>query len=63
MKDIINYLLEDEDFKKIVNDHGDGRKTTKKVGSVMTTFSITSEGARSPSKEYCLSICNGEFIY
>lgn len=41
---------------------GDGRKTTKKLGSVMTTFSLPSENKedRSPDKEYCLSVYDGE---
>jgi len=38
---------------------GDGRKTTKKLGSVMTTFSIPNE-KRSPDNEYCIAIYDGE---
>lgn len=42
---------------------GDGRRTTKKLGSVMTTFSLPVENLnkRSPDKEYCISVYDGEF--
>jgi hypothetical protein len=41
---------------------GDGRKTTKKRGSVMTTFCLPSASSRSPDKEYCIPIYDGEIL-
>ncbi|XP_048575576.1 uncharacterized protein LOC125556804 isoform X1 [Nematostella vectensis] len=44
---------------------GDGRKTTKKLGSVMTTFCFPAENSvkRSPEREYCISIYDGKESY
>jgi len=63
-------MIVDEDFKTDIDTNtsqnntitlrfsGDGRKTTKKTGSVMTTFCIPGS-SRSPEKEYCISIYDG----
>jgi len=76
---VLHYLAKEEEFcaaftsaangddnvQSVVNLRfsGDGRRTTKKLGSVMTTFCLPSENLieRSPDKEYCISIYDGKF--
>ena len=66
-------MMKDKEFGKSFKDggsngvialrfSGDGRKTTKKPGSVMTTFCLPSENKqeRNPNKEYCISLYDGE---
>ena len=39
---------------------GDGRKTSKKIGTVMATLSVLGED-RSSDYEYCISLVNGKY--
>ncbi|KXJ06364.1 hypothetical protein AC249_AIPGENE12538 [Exaiptasia diaphana] len=66
--EIVKFMMKDDNFKNATEGKqvidlrfsGDGRKTTKKMGSVMTTFSLPSEKNRSPDTEYCISIYDGK---
>lgn len=70
MKDILSYLSSDKKFYSTISESnvielrfsGDGRRTTKKLGSTMTAFAVPRENleSRSPDKEYCVSIYDGK---
>lgn len=74
IRSILQYLSQDQQFQKtvlfpciptgsvVLRFSGDGRRTTKKLGSTMTAFSAPLENSdtRSPDKEYCISIYDGE---
>lgn len=59
IKDILEYLLEMKDFEDIFEGEaeptirlrfaGDGRQTSKKIGTVMAVFSVLQEGKHKPN--------------
>ena len=68
IKSIIEYVSQDPAYAECFNNDvvtlryaGDGRQTTKKLGSTMATFNVPTEKDRSPDKEYCISLYDGQF--
>ena len=71
ISDVIKYLSETPGIEDILGQEGstiklrfaaDGRKTSKKVGSVMAVFSLLAEGKQSASHQYTVCLFNGKFF-
>ena len=55
-------LLEGEDEPEIhLRFAGDGRKTSKKIGTVMAVFSVLKEGLHKPDNQYTACLYNGMY--
>jgi len=73
IKHILEYLLGIKDFQDMFAGQdeptihlrfaGDGRQTSKKIGTVMAVFSVLEEGVHTPDHQYTTCLYNGKFSH
>ena len=71
IQEILEYLLQIEDVKEAIKQGGktiklrfaaDGRRTSKRIGTVMAVFNILAEDRHSFEYQYTLALYNGKYI-
>ena len=71
VKEVLEYLLQMDDVKEAIRRGGktiklrfaaDGRRTSKRIGTVMAVFNILAENRHSFEYQYTLALYNGKYI-
>ena len=72
VRDVVEYLITIPDVKEAIKADGskvklrfaaDGRRTSKRIGTVMAVFNILSEGKQTYEYQYTLALYNGKWKY
>lgn len=72
VRDVLQYLITIPDVKEAKKEDGskvklrfaaDGRRTGKRIGTVMAVFNILSEGKQTYEYQYTLALYNGKWRY
>ena len=70
VRDVLQYLITIPDVKEAIKADGskvklrfaaDGRRTSKRIGTVMAVFNILSEGKQTYEYQYTLALYNGKW--
>ena len=70
VRDVVEYLITIPDVKEAIKADGskvklrfaaDGRRTSKRIGTVMAVFNILSEGKQTYECQYTLALYNGKW--